>query len=73
MEVTDFRKGMRVMYVPDHAKGILTHKDCNVGVVSSKNDEWVFVKYDNLDCVMITGDEPYTAQATSPRNLVRLK
>lgn len=39
------------------------------GCVKSTNDEFVFVLYDNLTCMMITGDEPYTAQATYPKNL----
>jgi hypothetical protein len=30
------------------------------------------VKYDNLDCKMVTGDEPYTAQATDPNDLIPL-
>jgi len=69
--VEDFSKGDKVRYVPRHASGDVNHEDCQNGVVSSTNDEWVFVKYDNLDCVMITGDEPYTAQATDPSDLVR--
>jgi len=71
MKLEDCFKGDRVRYIPHHAKGDVNHKDCQTGVVSSKNDTWVFVKYDNLDCRMITGDEPYTAQATDPKDLVR--
>jgi len=70
MRLDDFEKGMRVIYVPNHADGDANHKDCQKGVVSSKNDAWVFVKYDNLDMKMITGDEPYTANATSSDNLL---
>jgi len=64
-----FKKGMRVRYIPIHANGNIRHEDCENGVVSSTNDQWVFVKYDNLDCKMVTGDEPYTAQATCPDDL----
>jgi len=68
----DFKKGQRVRYVPNHAKGALGHPDCQNGVVSSVNDTFVFVKYDNLMGIMVTGDEPYTAQATKPGNLIRI-
>jgi hypothetical protein len=70
---SDFHKGERVRYTPNHADGKTWHEDCQSGVVSSTNDKWVFVKYDNLDGRMVTGDEPYTAQATDPRNLVRFE
>jgi hypothetical protein len=68
-KTSDFKKGQRVRYVPRHAEGDENHKDCQEGAVSSTNDSWVFVKYDNLDCRMLTGDEPYTAQATDPNDL----
>lgn len=67
----DFSKGDSVRYVPRHANGDLNHKDCQNGVVSSVNDSWVFVKYDNAMCIMVTGDEPYTAAATDPNDLVK--
>lgn len=35
--VSDFKKGMKVRYVPMHAAGDLNHKDCQNGVVSSTN------------------------------------
>lgn len=66
----DFTKGMQVTYVPSHAKGNAKHPDCQRGVVSSTNDKFVFVKYDNAMCIMTTGDEPYTAQATDPNDLI---
>lgn len=70
MKVEYFEKGMRVRYIPDHVEpGDRSHKDIQEGCVKSKNDTYVFVLYDNLECRMITGDEPYTAQATYPRNL----
>lgn len=64
-----FQKGQRVIYVPSHAKNDLTHPGCQKGIVSSVNDKYIFVKYDNLMCIMVTGDEPYTAQATMPEDL----
>ena len=70
MDITSFKKGQHVLYVPHHAHGNETHPDCQKGVVSSTNDTNVFVKYDNLMCIMVTGDEPYTAQATRPEDLV---
>ncbi len=71
MKTNDFKKGERVRYIPSHAKGDRFHKDCESGVVSSINDEFVFVKYDNAIMIMITGDEPYTAQATKPEDLIK--
>jgi hypothetical protein len=66
---SDFRHGMHVLYVPNHAGGDIKHPDCQRGIVSSIRDHYVFVKYDCAACMMITGDEPYTAQATNPDNL----
>ena len=66
-----FKKGDRVTYLPTHAYGDSKHKDCENRVVSSTNEKLVFVKYDNAMCIMVTGDEPYTAQATDPLDLIR--
>lgn len=63
-----FKKGDLVRYIPTHAKDS-SHKDCENGVVSSTNDTFIFVKYNNGICKMVTGDEPYTAQATYSSNL----
>lgn len=65
----DYKKGDKVRYIPNHANGDTTHPDCENGVVSSVNEKWVFVKYDNLMCTMTTGDEPYTAHAAKRENL----
>lgn len=68
-----FTKGERVRYIPTHAQGDDDHPDVEDGVVSSTNEYWVFVKYDNLDYgKMTTGDEPYTAKATDPHDLVKI-
>ena len=65
-----FNKGDRVIYVPKHANGNRNHKDCEHGIVYSLTEEFVFVKYDNAECKMLTGDEPYTPRATKKDDLV---
>lgn len=72
MSDKNFKKGDRVRYIPSHAKGDGSHKDCQEGVVKRVTDEWVFVIYDNLMCIMVTGEEKYTAAATDPRDLILL-
>ena len=72
MQTNEFKKGDRVLYVPHHAKGDTKHKDCQKGIVSSTNTTWVFVKYDTQFYTMLTGDEPFTAQATAPTDLIKL-
>ena len=72
MELIDFKHGIKVKYIPTHADGNSSHTDCQFGVVSSVNGYCVFVKYDNASCKMVTGDEPYTAQGTSPKDLIIL-
>ena len=71
MKTSDFKHGDRVTYIPTHAGRDIKHKDCENGVVSSTNDRFVFVKYDNGMCIMTTGDEPYTSQATNPDDLIK--
>ena len=76
------RKGQRVKYIPHHAGGNPSHKDCETGVVSSLchnpdedrsvDEEYVFVKYDNAGCFMKTGNEDCTAQRTAVAQLVPL-
>jgi hypothetical protein len=70
----DFKKGDKVTYIPSHARDTFnkrgSHPDIENGVVSSTNEKFVFVKYDNAACKMVTGDEPYTSQATKPEDLV---
>jgi len=67
----DFEKGDKVRYIPNHADGDDGHTDCEDGVVSSTNKKFVFVKYNDQMCIMTSGDEPYTAQATKRENLIR--
>lgn len=63
-------KGTRVIYIPNHADD-RNHSDCETGVIKRATDdgEDAFVIYDNAMCIMITGDEPYTAARTSLHNL----
>ena len=81
MKTSDFKKGMRVRYVPSHilsnmAEALLLGEKvpdgCEDGIVSSTNELCVFVKYDNKVMRMTTGDEPYTSQATEPGDLIIL-
>jgi len=69
----DFKHGDKVRYIPNHANGDVTHQDCQDGIVSSTNEHYVFVKYNCLACIMVTGDEPYTAQATKRENLILME
>lgn len=55
--------GMAVRYVPLHAHGKLSHPDVEDGIVSSKNDQSVFVKFNKW------GGE--TSQSCRPEDLVR--
>lgn len=70
MLLAECKKGTRIKYIPTHAYGDAKHPDCETGVIKSKNDKWVFVIYDNAMCTMVTGDEPYTAAATDPHDLI---
>lgn len=63
MNKDEFSKGDRVRYKRTGDKG----------VVSSTNEHYIFVKYDNHMCIMSTGDEPYTSQATLRSDLVKGK
>jgi hypothetical protein len=65
----EYKKGDPVLYMPEHARAMYLDEDCKKGIVSSVNKKWVFVKYDCADCTMVTGDEPYTAQATDRADL----
>ncbi len=71
MRLEDFKKGMRVKYIPTNADGNPDHPDCKGGVVSFRNGESIFVIYDNAVVKMITGDEPYCAAATRPEDLIK--
>ena len=63
MNLEDIQPGMSVLYVPGHAHGDVKHPDCEHGIVSSKNDVNVFVRYYK------NGMMQHVAQATSPGDL----
>ena len=80
ISIEEATKGRRVMYVPDRANGDPTHPSCENGCIKrmaspiSDNDmPAAFVLYDNLDTLMVTGDEPYTAKCTRLENLTLIQ
>ena len=46
MQLDEIQEGMRVLFIPRHARGNRQHRDCVRGVVTGKTDTWVFVRYD---------------------------
>lgn len=68
--VGDFKTGDRVLYVPNHANGNTWHEDCRAGMVSSVNDRFVFVRFD--ENVNRLGWDGATSQACDPTNLTKL-
>lgn len=59
-QTSDFFKDDAVIYVPSHANGDRKHPDCERGVVTSRNDLFVFVRYAGRN----------NSQATRPEDLV---
>ena len=57
----DFNKDEEVTYTPSYLKGEIIYPPCEDGVVTGKNDKYVFVRY---------GDNSYS-KATSPLDLVK--
>lgn len=51
--------GSPVTYIPTHAKGDASHKDCEHGTISSYNDTYVFVRFHSPN-----------GQACNPKDLV---
>lgn len=45
MNLENFKAGMFVRFIPQHANGDNTHPDCEMGVVTSRNDIFVFVRF----------------------------
>ncbi len=43
--IENFEVGKIVRYVPGHANGDLSHKDCEDGVTTSKNESSIFVAF----------------------------
>lgn len=64
MNIEDFKPGDAVTYVPAHVHGDTSHKDCENGIVKSKNEKFVFVRY------IKNGILQETAAATRPEDLI---
>lgn len=62
-----YRRGDKVCYVPRHAHGNLAHPDVEIGVVSSTNNDVVFVKYGAA-----SPEIDVTSKATYPLDLFPL-
>lgn len=70
----DFKKGVRVRFMPRHVMFDIDHPDCQTGVIKRLCDnDSAFVIYDNLDMKMVTGDEDYTAAKTDLSMLMILE
>ena len=62
--------GARVRYVPMHAHGDLNHPDCEIGIVTSWNDEFVFVRYRGNEHSKATKPDDLTVQIKQHLNSV---
>jgi hypothetical protein len=63
MNFQDAKLGMKVLYIPGHAKGDKKHPDCERGIITgigAKAEDFVFVRY---------GDERHS-KATSVSDLI---
>lgn len=60
---------MKVRYVPMHGNDDLSHPSVEQGVVSSKNDHFAFVKFNQQ--VAKFGWDGTTSQACSAEDLIR--
>lgn len=70
MKPSDFKPQERVRFIPNHAFGDRSHKDCEFGTVSSVNDKYVFVRFDQH--VAKFGWDGATSQACATDNLEKL-
>lgn len=71
MELSEAEPKMRVAYIPMHAHGDLKHPDVERGAVSSKNDRYIFVRFDAA--VARLGWDGATSQSCRPEDLIILK
>lgn len=69
MTLEDFDVGDEVIYIPNHAHGDRTHEDCEWGRVTSKNEHYIFVLFNNFAARF--GKFGGTSQACKPENLER--
>ena len=67
MDLENTKIRQKVTYMPSHAMGDSSHPSCETGRVSSKNDTFIFVKFDRQ--VNEMGWAGTTAQACRPEDL----
>jgi len=65
--IEQFKLNDRVIYIPRHVGKDRSHPDCRRGSVSSVNDHYVFVRFDEQ--VSKLGWEGTTAQGCRPDQL----
>lgn len=65
-----FQPGVRVRYIPGHAHNDANHPDCEDGTVSSVNEKYVFVRFDQA--VSRFGWDGATSQSCNPLDLTLL-
>lgn len=58
---------LRVAYIPNHADGDINHPDVEYGYVSSRNNYYIFVRFDYQ--VNKLGWDETTSQACLPSNI----
>lgn len=58
-EVKNNDIGSPVTYIPDHANGNMSHPDCEKGIISSYNENYIFVRFRSPN-----------SQACRPENLI---
>ena len=63
MKLEDCQPGMKVIYVPAYAAGDASHPDCEKGVITSVQTEFVFVWYGK--------QASFDSIATRPESLLR--
>lgn len=49
-ELTEEHIGSKVTYIPNHANGDASHKDCEEGTIKRWNSSGVFVNYTRNTC-----------------------
>lgn len=68
--LTDYKKGDRVVYIPKHAYGDISHPDAKAGTVSSVTIYYIFVRFDIY--VERLGWKGATSQACRIEDLIKL-
>ena len=71
MKIEDVKVGQSVAYVPMHAKCDYSHPDIDLGVVTSKDDKSVFVRFNRN--VIAAGTTNVRSQGCNPEDLISVK